>query len=72
MAKLSADEKYYTVNGIKKWITNGIFSDYFTVAVRTGDKDSGMMGISLMLVEKAFPGVKCKKMKCQGIYWIIK
>ena len=64
VAKLSADEKYYIVNGIKKWITNGIFSDYFTCAVRTGDKDSGMMGLSLLLIEKAFSGVKCKKMKC--------
>jgi alkylation response protein AidB-like acyl-CoA dehydrogenase len=27
---------FYVVNGEKKWITNGIFADYFTVAVRTG------------------------------------
>lgn len=29
-AKLSEDGKHYIVNGEKKWITNGIWSDYFT------------------------------------------
>lgn len=49
-AKLSADGKHYIVNGLKKWITNGIFCDYFTTAVRTG-KD-GMGGLSLLVIEK--------------------
>jgi hypothetical protein len=35
-AKKTPDGKYYIVNGEKKWITNGIFADYFTVACRTG------------------------------------
>ena len=35
-AKKSADGKYYIVNGQKKWITNGIWADYCTAAVRTG------------------------------------
>ena len=26
--------RYYIVNGVKKWITNGMFADYFTTAVR--------------------------------------
>ena len=26
---------HYVVNGLKKWITNGAFADYFVVAVRT-------------------------------------
>lgn len=52
--------KFYIVNGIKKWITNGAFSDYFTTAVRTGGK--GMGGISVLLIERG-PGVKTKKMK---------
>jgi alkylation response protein AidB-like acyl-CoA dehydrogenase len=51
------------VNGIKKWITNGIFSDYFTTAVVTGSK-GGMGSVSLLLIEKNFPGVKTKRMKC--------
>ncbi len=44
------DGKHYIVNGLKKWITNGIFSDYFTTAVRTGGK--GMGGISLLVIER--------------------
>ena len=38
------------MNGNKKWITNGMFCDYFVTAVRTGDK--GMFGISMMLIER--------------------
>src|SRR5215217_1290051 len=30
-AEKTADGKHYIVNGEKKWITNGIWSDYFTV-----------------------------------------
>jgi alkylation response protein AidB-like acyl-CoA dehydrogenase len=47
---------------LKKWITNGIFCDYFTTAVRTGGE--GMGGLSLLLIEKTFPGVSTRKMKC--------
>lgn len=57
-AKLSPDGKHYIVNGIKKWITNGTFCDYFTTAVRTGGK--GLGGISLLLIERG-PGVTTKK-----------
>ncbi len=28
-AEKTSDGKYYIVNGTKKWITNGVFSDYF-------------------------------------------
>lgn len=58
--------KFYIVNGLKKWITNGIFCDYFTTAVRTGGK--GMGGLSLLLIEKSMPGVITRKMKCQGMW----
>lgn len=63
-AKLSEDGKYYIVNGEKKWITNGIYADYFTTAVRTGGP--GMGGISVLLIERG-PGVKTRKMECQGV-----
>jgi alkylation response protein AidB-like acyl-CoA dehydrogenase len=53
--------KFYVVNGEKKWITNGVFADYFTVAVRTGG--SGMDGISLLVVERG-PGVTTTQMQC--------
>jgi alkylation response protein AidB-like acyl-CoA dehydrogenase len=39
------------VNGTKKWITNGMFCDYFVTAVRTGS--NGIAGISLMLIERS-------------------
>ena len=53
-------------NGEKKWITNGIFADFFTVACRTGKP--GVGGISLLLVEKGMEGVECRKMKCSGAW----
>lgn len=64
-AEKTADGKYYVVNGTKKWITNGIWADYFTAAVRTGG--SGMNGISVLLIEKSFPGVNVRKMETQGM-----
>jgi alkylation response protein AidB-like acyl-CoA dehydrogenase/predicted heme/steroid binding protein len=65
-AKKTADGKHYILNGEKKWITNGIFSDFFTVAVRTGGP--GMGGVSLLLVERNMPGVTCRQMKCTGVW----
>jgi len=59
---------YYILNGEKKWITNGIFADYFTVAARTGSAKDGMKGLSLLLVSKDMPGVKTRKMKCSGVW----
>jgi len=65
-AKLTEDGKHYIVNGEKKWITNGIWSDYFTTAVRTGGP--GMGGVSVLLIEKTMPGVSVRKMDCQGVW----
>ena len=56
----------YIVNGEKKWITNGVFADYFTVAVRTGE--AGMSGISLLLIERSMKGVTTRQMKCSGVF----
>jgi len=63
-ARLEGD--HYILNGEKKWITNGIFAKYFTVACRTGGP--GMGGISLLLVERDMPGLTTKKMKCSGVW----
>ncbi len=61
------DGKFYIVNGEKKWITNGVFSDYFLVAVRTGPPNSGMNGISMLLLEKdSMPGITTRKMSVMG------
>ncbi|KAK8156530.1 acyl-CoA dehydrogenase [Phyllosticta citrichinensis] len=45
-AKKTADGKHYIISGTKKWITNGMFSDYFVVGCRTEK------GFSVILVEK--------------------
>lgn len=43
--------------GIQKWITNGTFSDYFTVGCRS---DEG--GLNLLLIERG-PGIETKPIK---------
>ncbi|ATY59875.1 acyl-CoA dehydrogenase [Cordyceps militaris CM01] len=64
-AKKTPDGKHYIVNGQKKWITNGIWSDYATMAVRTGDEGAG--GLSLLLVPlKGHPGVEMRRLKVGG------
>jgi len=45
-ATKTEDGKHYIINGTKKWITNGTFSDYFTVGCKT-DK-----GLTVFLVER--------------------
>jgi len=59
---------HYLVNGNKKWITNGIYADYFTVAVRTGPPGSAHKGLSMLLLEKSMPGIDYKKMECMGVW----
>ncbi|HXB34199.1 MAG TPA: acyl-CoA dehydrogenase family protein [Puia sp.] len=50
-AKLSADGKYYLLNGQKCWITNGGFADIYTVFAKIdGDK------FSAFIVERGFEG----------------
>jgi len=55
-ATLSEDEKYWIVNGTKKWITNGHFSDYFTTGCRTDG------GFTVILIERS-EGVATKQLK---------
>jgi len=50
----------YVVNGVKKWITEGMSADYFVTAVRTGG--AGAKGISLLLVARQ-EGVETKLLK---------
>ena len=45
------------------------YADWFTTAVRTGADDGGMDGISLLLIERALPGVTVRRMKTQG-WWM--
>lgn len=51
------DGKHYLVNGVKKWITTGMHSDYFSTAVKTGPKS-----ISMLLIPR-IDGVETKAIK---------
>ncbi|KXS12594.1 putative acyl-CoA dehydrogenase [Gonapodya prolifera JEL478] len=62
-AKLSDDGKFWIVNGEKKWITGGIWADWFTTAVRTGGP--GGAGVSVMMIPRA-PGVKTRHIEVSG------
>ncbi|OQU99144.1 Acyl-CoA dehydrogenase, domain-containing protein [Cladophialophora immunda] len=55
----------YIVNGSKKWITNGIWCDFVTAAVRTGGPGRG--GISLLVVPLKAKGVTTRRMENQGV-----
>ncbi|KAH7148489.1 acyl-CoA dehydrogenase/oxidase [Dactylonectria macrodidyma] len=55
-AKKTPDGKHWIVNGTKKWITNGSWSDYFVTGVRTGK------GLSVLLIERG-EGVETKPIK---------
>jgi acyl-CoA dehydrogenase len=73
-AKKSDCGKYYIVNGSKKWITNGIWSDYASMCVRTGGAGGG--GLSVLLVPlKGQKGVSMRRIhvsgqKCAGTTFI--
>lgn len=52
----SADGKYYTINGAKKWITGGMYADYFTVGTKTDN------GLTVFLVPRG-EGVETRPIK---------
>jgi alkylation response protein AidB-like acyl-CoA dehydrogenase/predicted heme/steroid binding protein len=52
----TSDGKHFIVNGTKKWITNGQFSDYFSTGVNTGN------GLSMLLIPRG-EGVETKLIK---------
>lgn len=64
-ATKTPDGKHYIINGTKKWITNGIWADYSSMAVRTGGP--GASGLSMVVVPlKGYPGVKMRRLKVGG------
>ncbi|KAL9577387.1 MAG: hypothetical protein Q9212_006391 [Teloschistes hypoglaucus] len=65
-ATKTPDGEFYIVNGTKKWITNGIWSSYATMAVRTSGPGPG--GLSLLIVPLLnHPGVTMRKIKTTGL-----
>lgn len=65
--KTTAEKKgdHYVVNGSKKWITNAVWADYVTAAVRTGG--SGAAGVSLLIIPLKAPGVTTRQMHNSGV-----
>jgi acyl-CoA dehydrogenase len=57
---------HYLVNGSKMFITSGVNADFYSVAVRTGDKNRN--GISLLLIERDMPGFTRTPLKKMG-WW---
>ncbi|QSZ32395.1 hypothetical protein DSL72_001969 [Monilinia vaccinii-corymbosi] len=58
-------DDHYLVNGSKKWITNAIWADYVTAAVRTGG--AGAAGISLLIIPLKSEGVSRRMMHNSGV-----
>ncbi|KAJ4390115.1 hypothetical protein N0V93_007588 [Gnomoniopsis smithogilvyi] len=66
-ATKSKDGKHWIINGTKKWITNGFWTDYASMAVRTGGEGSGAKGLSMLVVPlKGYPGVSMRRFKVGG------
>ncbi|KAL5340264.1 acyl-CoA dehydrogenase/oxidase [Aspergillus crustosus] len=55
-AEKTPDGKHYIVNGTKKWITNGMWADYFVTACRTPK------GFSVLLIPRE-AGIETKQIK---------
>lgn len=66
-ATRSPDGKHYIVNGIKKWITNGIYADYFTTLVRTSGEPGDPRGLSFLIIPRT-EGVVTKQMSMIGAH----
>jgi acyl-CoA dehydrogenase len=64
-ATRTKDGKHFIVNGTKKWITNGLWSEYASMAVRTGGPGPG--GLSMLVVPLLnTPGVSMRRIKVGG------
>ncbi len=59
------DGDHYVLNGSKTFITNGVYSDFLIVAVRTGS-DPGAGGVSLVVVDRESPGLSATKLDKLG------
>uniref|UniRef100_A0A0B7K943 Acyl-CoA dehydrogenase n=1 Tax=Bionectria ochroleuca TaxID=29856 RepID=A0A0B7K943_BIOOC len=55
----------YVINGAKKWITNAIWADYCTAAVRTGGP--GQKGISAIVIPLTSAGITRKRLFNSGV-----
>lgn len=56
---------YYIINGQKTFITNGVFGQFVSLAVKT-DTNAGGAGISLIVVDQGTPGFTTNQLKKVG------
>jgi alkylation response protein AidB-like acyl-CoA dehydrogenase len=56
----------YVVDGMKKWITNGLWAEYCVAAIRTGGP--GHDGVSLLIVPLQAQGVTRRRMENSGVH----
>ncbi|MGC9157536.1 MAG: acyl-CoA dehydrogenase family protein [Terracidiphilus sp.] len=56
-ATLSADGRFYTLDGEKQWLTNGGIASLFTLFAKIVDPVSGSEQFSAFLVERGTPGL---------------
>lgn len=59
------DGDFYVVNGAKTYITNGVYGDFATVAVKTAPENAND-GISLLVVDTNSPGFTARKLSKLG------
>lgn len=55
----------YVINGSKTFITNGVYSDYLIVAVKTAP-ELGNKGISIFVMDRDLPGISATKLDKLG------
>ena len=63
--KAVRDGDHYVINGSKTFITNGVFSDFVTAAVKTVS-ESGTEGMSMIVIDRDTPGFTARQLKKMG------
>jgi alkylation response protein AidB-like acyl-CoA dehydrogenase len=65
-AEKTKDGKHYIVNGTKKWITNGVFCDYFVTGVKTGTLTPILDFRKVEIFKNHFPQIQCSSKHPKG------
>lgn len=62
------DGDSYIINGTKMFATNAPFADFITISAST-DRDKGIKGIAIFIVERGTPGLKnMRKLEKMGLH----
>jgi alkylation response protein AidB-like acyl-CoA dehydrogenase len=64
-AEKSKDGNSYTINGDKKWVTQGMWATHALVGCRTGPP--GSKGLSVFIVDLNQKGIERRKMENSGV-----